>query len=547
MRPLSRKYPSDLPAWQKLQTHHKQKASQFDLNRFFARDSRRAQEFSLRSGDLFLDYSKNLVDRNTRRLLCQLARQADVESMRDAMFAGEHINSTEDRAVLHVALRAKKTDRFRDGGQNCTRDVLAVRAQMSKFVSAVHRGAITGSTGERFTDIVNIGIGGSDLGVVMATRALSHLRGSRPSIHFVSNVDGTQIADLKKDLDPAKTLFVICSKTFTTQETMSNAGIARRWVKAKLGDRAISAHFAAASTNHPAMDDFGIDPAHRFEFWDWVGGRYSLWSAVGLSIALAVGWKNFQAMLDGARHMDRHFRTAPIAENMPVVMALLAVWYSAFYKAQSHAILPYDNRLDRFPAFLQQLQMESNGKSVRVDGKDVCVPTGQIIWGEAGNNAQHSFYQLLHQGNRFIPVDFLLPANSSGASQRQHDLAIANCLAQSRALMTGRSLAEISKKRKLDASSGSVSAEHRVHPGNRPSTTIIFPSLSAGVLGQLVALYEHKVFVEGVILGVNSFDQWGVQLGKVLAGEIQTQLGASNVCSDGSTKQLIHRVGKLRQ
>jgi glucose-6-phosphate isomerase len=384
-------------------------------------------------------------------------------------------------------------------------EVWDVLTRMESFIDDVHNGTIKGSTGKRLTDIVNIGIGGSDLGPVMASRALRPYWREGMRFHSVSNIDGTQLADLEEELDPETTLFVVCSKTFTTLETMTNARAARAWVVRELDELAVQYHFVAASTNHKAMDEFGIRADFRFGFWDWVGGRYSLWSAVGLSLALVVGMDVFRQLLSGGRRMDLHFRQAPLEENMPVLLALLGIWYNNFFGAQSQAILPYDNRLERFPAYLQQLQMESSGKSVRMDGKPVRCDTGMVIWGEAGNNAQHSFYQLLHQGTRLVPVDFLLPAKSSGATQGQQNFAIDNCLAQAEALMDGFDEPGLEP--------------YRVHAGNNPSNVILFEKLTPEVLGQLIALYEHKVFVEGVIWGIDSFDQWGVELGKKLASD----------------------------
>jgi glucose-6-phosphate isomerase len=438
-------------------------------------------------------------------LLARLANEAGVADAIRAMFAGERINNTEDRPVLHVALRAKISDTVALETPG-VRDIWEVLVRMEEFIDGVHTGAISGSTGKRLTDIVNIGIGGSDLGPVMASRALRPYWQPGMRFHSVSNVDGTQLCDLKQALDPATTLFVICSKTFTTQETMTNAHAARDWIVDRLGDLAVGSHFVAASTNHDAMNAFGINADFRFGFWDWVGGRYSLWSAVGLSLALVTGMEVFNRVLAGGRLMDQHFRQAPPAENMPVILAMLGVWYNNFLGAESQAILPYDNRLDRFPAYLQQLQMESSGKSVRTDGKPVKCKTGAVIWGEAGNNAQHSFYQLLHQGTRLVPIDFLLPARSSGDSQAQQDLAIANCLAQSEALMDGYQ--------------APASEPWRTHKGNNPSNTLLFTALTPETLGQLIALYEHKVFVEGVIWGIDSFDQWGVELGKKVASSL---------------------------
>ena len=501
-RKLSTRYPTDLAAWKKLKAHYREDMRGRSLRDLFARDKKRAQRFGLAANDLFLDYSKTHVSATTRKLLVQLARQADVPDAIEAMFAGERINKTEDRAVLHAALRAKISDTVALETPGVP-EVWEVLTRMESFVDAVHSGAIKGSTGERLTDIVNIGIGGSDLGPVMASRALKPYWKDGMCFHSVSNVDGTQLADLTAELDAGTTLFVICSKTFTTQETMSNAHAARQWVVEQLDAKAVQDHFVAASTNHEAMDEFGIRSDFRFGFWDWVGGRYSLWSAVGLSLALVIGMESFRSLLSGGRRMDLHFRQAPLDENMPVLLAMLGIWYNNFFGAQSQAILPYDNRLERFPAYLQQLQMESSGKSVRMDGKPVRCDTGMVIWGEAGNNAQHSFYQLLHQGTRLVPVDFLLPARSSGAAQSQQDLAIRNCLAQSEALMDGYSEEGL--------------APYRVHKGNNPSNTLLFEALTPETLGQLIALYEHKVFVEGVVWGIDSFDQWGVELGKKLA------------------------------
>lgn len=490
-----------------------------DLRELFAREKDRPAKFTVSAGDLTLDYSKNLLMETTRKLLLQLVKEAGVRQSIESMFAGERINTTEDRAVLHVALRAKMSDQV---GMEVpgVLDVWRVLDEMESFVGRVHSGEIRGQGGATFSDIVNIGIGGSDLGPVMASRALRPYWRKSMRFHSVSNVDGTQLDDLKSELNPGRTLFVICSKTFTTLETMTNAQAARNWLASELGEDAVSKHFAAASTNHEAMDEFGINPGFRFGFWDWVGGRYSIWSAVGLSLALVIGMDNFKSMLSGARRIDMHFRQAPFDQNLPVLMAAIAIWYNNFYGTESQAILPYTNRLDRFPAYLQQLQMESNGKSTRLDGKLVKATTGQVIWGEAGSNAQHSFYQLLHQGKRLVPVDFILPTSSSGRNHSSQNLAIANCLAQSEALMDG--VDAVAVKAELQASGmparqASALARHKAHAGNRPSSVLMFPSLSPEVLGQLLALYEHKVFVEGAIWGINSFDQFGVELGKQLA------------------------------
>ena len=516
---LSPRYPVDLPAWQSLAMHYRRDIRSKSLHDLFSRDRKRASNYTLSTGDITLDYSKNLLNGTTRKLLFKLAREAKVSNAIDAMFAGEVINTTENRPALHVALRAKMSDRVAHERRDIA-EVWRVLNQLEQFVNAIHDGSLRGHTGARFTDIVNIGIGGSDLGNSMIAKALRPYWRDGMRYHAVSNIDGTQLADLKRELDPKTTLIVICSKTFTTLETMTNANAARAWIIEVLGRDALNKHFAAASTNHNAMDAFGINPGYRFGFWDWVGGRYSLWSAVGLSLALVIGIENFHALLNGARRMDLHFRQAPLTENMPVLLALIAIWYNNFLGAESQVILPYDNRLERFPAFLQQLQMESNGKSVRRDGRPVKCKTGMVIWGEAGSNAQHSFFQLLHQGTRLIPADFVLPLQSSGAMQAQQDLAIANCLAQSEALMDGYSIGQaIADLRTAGMSAAEAKrlAPHKVHAGNRPSNTILLPQLTPETLGQLIALYEHKVFVEGHIWGINSFDQWGVELGKKLA------------------------------
>ena len=525
-RKLSPRYPTDLKAWQALQQHHRDDMRSRSLRELFARDPNRVDHFTLGAGELTLDFSKNHLNKATQKLLHRLAREADVPAAIEAMFAGEHINVTEGRAALHVALRSKIADQvaLETAG---VRDVWSVLTKMEVFVDSVHTGKILGSTGKRLTDIVNIGIGGSDLGPVMGAKALRPYWVDSMRFHSVSNVDGTQFADLRKELDAESTLFVICSKTFTTLETMTNANSARQCVVEILGESSVGQHFVAASTNHNEMNGFGINKDYRFEFWDWVGGRYSLWSAVGLSLALVIGYKNFIGILAGGRVMDLHFKQSEIAENMPLQLALISVWYNNFFGAEAQAILPYDNRLERFPAYLQQLQMESSGKSTRTDGKAVKCATGMVIWGEVGNNAQHSFYQLLHQGTRLVPADFLLPVKTSGADQAQQNLAIANCLAQSEALMDGFD------EPGLEA--------YRVHRGNNPSNTILFESLTPATLGQLIALYEHKVFAEGVIWGINSFDQWGVELGKKLALSLAQVVGgeAGYTGDNASTRNLL--------
>ena len=548
---LSAKYPTDLVSWQALKNHYRNEIKSRSLGELFAADRQRFTNYSLDAGDLFLDYSKNFLARETRVLLVNLAHEAGVPAAIEAMFTGEAINVTEDRPALHVALRSKLSDQVALDTPGVA-DTWKTLEQMEQFVSAVQQGLIRGHTSRRLTEIVNIGIGGSDLGTLMASRALRHYWQPGMNFHSVSNVDGTQLVDLTERLDPEETLFVICSKTFTTQETMANANAASQWITDKLGADAINEHFAAASTNHGAMDVFGINPNLRFGFRDWVGGRYSIWSAVGLSLALVIGMGHFRDLLAGARRMDQHFRSAAPTENMPVLLALIDVWNRNFLAAESQAILPYDNRLDRFPAFLQQLHMESSGKGVRTDGKSVKVKTGSIIWGEPGSNAQHSFYQLLHQGTNFVPVDFILPVKSSGGVPDQQDAAVANCIAQSEALMDGyaeaQAVADLVESG-LGESEAKALAPHKAHPGNRPSNTILFEQLTPDTLGQLIALYEHKVFVEGVIWGINSFDQFGVELGKRLANSLSDAVSgeAEYTGTNDSTTGLLARINRLRQ
>jgi len=548
---LSAKFPTDLPSWQALQTHYRDDMKSRSLSDLFQRSQQRFTDYSFEAGDLFLDYSKNFLNSKTRKLLLKLADEAGVPAAIEAMFAGAAINVTEGRPALHVALRSRLSDQLALDSPGVS-DTWQTLEQMTQFVSAVQQGLIRGRNGRRLTEIVNIGIGGSDLGSVMASRALRHYWQPGMNFHSVSNVDGTQLVDLTEQLEPEETLFVICSKTFTTKETLSNANAASQWITDRLGADAISEHFAAASTNQEAMDVFGINPLYRFGFHDWVGGRYSIWSAVGLSLALVIGMERFTEMLAGARRMDQHFRAAPLEENMPTLLALIAIWNNNFLGAESLAILPYDNRLDRLPAFLQQLHMESSGKGVRIDGKRVTAQTGSIVWGEPGSNAQHSFYQLLHQGTRFVPVDFILPAKSSGASQDLQDLAVANCVAQSEALMEGYTEAQAVAA--LIASGATESeaktlAPHKAHPGSRPSNTILFERLTPHTLGQLIALYEHKVFVEGVIWGINSFDQFGVELGKRLAKSVSGAVtGEGEYGGDNdSTTGLLARIKRLKQ
>jgi glucose-6-phosphate isomerase len=542
--------PTRLAAWRALDAE-REALSGVHMRDLFAGDPRRSERMTVEAAGLALDFSRNIATPDTIGLLADLAVAAGVETRRDAMFAGRHINVTEDRAVLHVALRSAPGDAFRDGEQDCTADVRRVLDEMAAFVDRVRSADYRGWTGRPVESVVNIGIGGSDLGIVMATAALARYRHERIRVFSVSNIDGTDLADVLAEVDPETTLFVICSKTFTTLETLTNARAARQWLIDRAGAAAVARHFVAVSTNHAAMDEFGIDPAHRFEFWDWVGGRYSLWSAVGLTVALAVGMAHFRELLDGARAMDRHFLSAPPTANLPIILGGLAVWYNNFLGASTQAVLPYDNRLARLPAYLQQLHMESNGKGVRLDGMSVATDTGTIIWGEPGSNAQHSFYQLLHQGTRLVPVDFLAPINGSGPDQRQHDLALANCFAQAQALVDGQSLAEVQAElgaRGLGTEDIERLAPHKVHPGNRPSNLILFPRLDPAALGAIVALYEHKVFVEGTIWGINSFDQWGVELGKRRAGELASAVTdpAAARGLDPATRRLLSYVERWR-
>jgi glucose-6-phosphate isomerase len=542
-------WPRGLKSWRALREHHRKDLAKRHLRTLFRRDPERFSRFSLEAEGLLVDYSRNFVTPKTMRLLQRLARETGIEAKRERMFAGEHINNTEDRAVLHVALRAGRDEPYFDGDFDATAAVHEVLDRMESFVRAVHAGKTPAGKGSRrITDVVNIGIGGSDLGIEMAVKALANHAVPGLAVHCVSNIDGVGLADVLAKIEPERTLFVICSKTFTTLETLTNARTAREWIVSRLGSEAVPLHFVGVSTNHEAMDSFGISPANRFGFWDFVGGRYSLWSAVGLSIALGIGMDNFRAMLAGGRSMDRHFREAPLEQNLPVLLGLLSAWNTGFLGCESLAVLPYDSRLVRFPAYLQQLHMESNGKRVRLDGRRVRVDTAPVLWGEPGSNAQHSFYQLLHQGTRQVAVDFLAPVQGSGPSQAQQDLALANLLAQARALSEGLSEDDA---RALPAAGGASPAKlaaHRVHPGNRTSTTILFRRLDPGTLGKLIALYEHKVFVESVIWGINAFDQWGVELGKRLAGELAAAITAPEDFQggDASIRGLLETIARWR-
>jgi glucose-6-phosphate isomerase len=511
-----------LPAWQALESHAAS-LERHHLRQLFADDPGRFEALSVTALDFLYDFTRQRLTPDTLVLLLALARDCGLEERIQALFAGEAVNHTERRAALHMALRNRSGDAMTVEGRDVMPEVRAELAKIREFVTGVHEGRITGHRGQRFTDVVNIGIGGSDLGIVMATEALGRYRNRAIRLHCVSNVDGVELAEVMEEVDPATTLFVVCSKTFTTQETLANASAARAWLVAELGEAAVGRHFVAVSTNHPALDAFGIAPESRFTMWDWVGGRYSLWSAVGLSIALAVGMEPFELMLAGGHDMDEHFRSAPLEHNLPVLMGLVGVWNSNFLGHDSLAVLPYDRRLHRFPAYLQQLEMESNGKSVTRSGHPVVHTTGTVVWGEPGNNAQHSFFQLLHQGTARVAMDFIAPVNASSRFQAQHDLALANCFAQAEAFAFGQT--ELQVQADLEAK-GLPPEEiarlltHKVHVGNRPSSLILFPRLGPRTLGRLIAWYEHKVFVQSVIWDVNPFDQWGVELGKKLAGSM---------------------------
>ena len=521
------------------------------MRKRFADDPDRFKKFSLTVSDLVFDYSKNLIDEETIRRLIALAEAAEVEKLRAAMFAGEAINRTENRPVLHVALRAAPDEIYRAEGKNVVPEVQAMLSRMTDFSNGIRSGAISGMGG-KFTDVVNIGIGGSDLGPAMATRAM-RVYHDGPRLHFVSNVDGAHLRDTLAGLQARSTLFLVASKTFTTIETMTNARSAREWIVKTLGEGAVGAHFAAMSTALDKVSAFGISEDRTFGFWDWVGGRYSIWSAIGLPLMIAIGPDNFRRFLAGARAMDDHFRSAPLDRNMPVLMGLIGVWYRNVMGYPIQAVLPYDQRLERFPAYLQQLDMESNGKRVRMNGATLMGATGPIVFGEPGTNGQHAFYQLLHQGTDVVPCDFLVAARSEvGSRDVHHDLLLANCLAQSEALMRGRTIAEAREELKAQGRSPrdiEMLAPHKVFPGNRPSNTIVYRQLDPETLGKLIALYEHKVFVQGAIWGINSFDQWGVELGKTLASEILpiVEGKADATGRDSSTAGLIEAISYFRR
>jgi glucose-6-phosphate isomerase len=532
-------------AWKKLQAHFKLIGPRH-LRELFAEDPGRGEQLTLEAAGIYLDYSKNRITRGTLELLVELAEESGLRERIAAMFAGEPINVSEQRSVLHVALRAPGNASIRVGGRDVVPEVHAVLDKMSAFAAKVRSGAWLGYTNRPITNVVNIGIGGSDLGPVMAYEALKAYTKRDMTFRFVSNVDGTDFVEAVRDLDPSQTLFIVSSKTFTTLETLTNATAAREWLLRGLGGdaRAVARHFVAISTNAAEVQKFGIDTANMFEFWDWVGGRYSMDSAIGLSTMLAIGPQQFREMLEGFHEMDEHFRTAPFARNLPVIMGLLGIWYNNFFGAETVAVLPYEQYLKRFPAYLQQLTMESNGKHVTLLGKPVGYDTGPIYWGEPGTNGQHSFYQLLHQGTRLIPCDFIAfeePLNPLG---EQHELLLANVLAQGEALAFGKTAKQVA----AEGTSPAV-APHRVFEGNRPSNTLLLERLTPGALGRLVALYEHSVFTQGTLWQIDSFDQWGVELGKVLAKRIVPELSNGSVANldhDSSTNTLIRRLKRAR-
>jgi glucose-6-phosphate isomerase len=534
------------PAWKALEAHHQQ-LRKLHLRRLFSDDPKRGERMTAEAVGIYLDYSKNRITDETLKLLLQLADESGLQARIDAMFRGEKINITEDRAVLHVALRAPRGASIVVDGENVVPQVHAVLDKMTDFSNRVRSGAWKGHTGKRIHNIVNIGIGGSDLGPVMAYEALKDYSERATRFCFVSNVDGSDLAEAVQGLDPAETLFIVSSKTFTTLETMTNAHTARDWLLAGLeGDEeSVAKHFVAVSTNAQKVSEFGIDTANMFGFWDWVGGRYSMDSAIGLSTMLAIGPDNFSAMLDGFHQMDEHFRTTPFERNLPVLMGLLTVWYNNFFDAQSVAVLPYEQYLKRFPAYLQQLTMESNGKHVTVDGAEVAYSTGPVYWGEPGTNGQHSFYQLIHQGTRLIPCDFIAFIKTLNPLGRHHDILMANVLAQTEALAFGKTAEQVKTEGTPD-----WLVPHRVFEGNRPSNTILAERLTPETLGKLVALYEHSVFTQGSIWNIDSFDQWGVELGKVLAQRIVSELESKtepNLEHDSSTNYLIRRYRKLKE
>ena len=527
-------------AWRALAEHRS--ATSFDLRDLFAADPKRFERHTISQGELLLDYSKHYVRGETVSLLAALAEARDLRGWTRRLMSGERINVTENRAVLHTALRSDRPVAFE--GRDITQDVKRVRAQMRRFSEGLRTGALKGATGREFSDVINIGIGGSDLGPALAVEALAPYSEGKPRVHFMSNVDGAHVESVLAGLDPETTLAVVVSKTFTTQETMTNARSVRAWLERGVGGRS-GEHFAAVTANVKGAHGFGIADERIFEFWDWVGGRYSMWSAVGLPIAIAAGMDAFEAMCDGARGMDEHFASAPFERNMPAMLALLGVWYGDFFGRHAHAVLPYDMRLERFPDYLQQLEMESNGKRVTREGDAVDYDTCPVVWGSPGTNGQHAFYQMLHQGTQIVPADFVVCANPHHELAEHHAILLANCYAQSEALMRGKTPDEVRTElsaQGLAAAQINELLPHKVFPGNRPSTTIVLDALTPSALGALIALYEHKVFAQSVIWGINAFDQWGVELGKKLADRILPELsgGAAATGHDSSTNGLIN-------
>ena len=542
---------TDLNAWKKLEKNYTEMRG-VQMRDMFAADPKRFDEFSVSMNDLLLDYSKNRIDADTMKNLIELAKEAGVEQMRDKMFSGEKINITENRAVLHTALRNRSNRPVFVDGKDVMPQIKAVLEKMKTFSDAVRSGEWKGETGKAITDVVNIGIGGSDLGPVMVVEALKHYQQKGLNVRFVSNVDGTHMVETLKNLNPETTLFIVASKTFTTQETLTNAHTARDWLVGALGEAAVAKHFVALSTNTAEVEKFGIDPANMFEFWDWVGGRYSLWSAIGLSIAISVGFENFVELLTGGYEMDEHFRTAPLHKNIPVILGVLGVWYCNFFNSEAYAVLPYDQYLHRLPAYLQQADMESNGKGVTRDGKPVSYTTGPILFGEPGTNGQHSFYQLIHQGTHLIPCDFIIPAISLNETGDHHPILLSNVFAQAEALMKGKTAAEVRAEFEAQgASEEKIQAllNHKIFSGNRPSNTILVEKIDPRTLGRLIAMYEHKIFVQGVIWNVNSYDQWGVELGKQLAKKILPEIKGNTTVTahDSSTNGLINAARALRK
>jgi len=538
--------PTNSKAWQALK-EHRQEIDSVHMRDLFQKNPKRFETFSLRFNDILFDYSKNRITEETLKLLIDLANEADLKGMTERMFTGEKINVTEDRAVLHIALRNRSNTPVYVDGEDVMPEVNAVLEHMRDFSDAERNGEWQGYTGKAITDVVNIGIGGSDLGPKMVTTALKPYAHERIKVHYVSNIDPSDLVETLKDLDPETSLFLIASKTFTTQETMTNANTARDWFLKKAGDKThVAKHFAALSTNEEGVADFGIDTKNMFGFWDWVGGRYSLWSAIGLSIALYIGFDKFEELLEGAHKADKHFRETPLEQNVPAIMGLLGIWYNNFWDAQSHAILPYDQYLEHFASYFQQGDMESNGKSTTRDGEEVAWQTGPVIWGQPGTNGQHAFYQLIHQGTKLIPCDFLAAAQSHNSSGEHHEILLSNYFAQTEALMTGKTAEEVREDLGNDASDLLVAS--KVFEGNRPTNSFLYSQLTPETLGTLIALYEHKIFTQGVIWNINSFDQMGVELGKVLAKAILPELKSDEEINshDSSTNGLINAYKEMR-